>query len=80
MKEDTIMNVLFEGYTDSIGNAGDNVMLSFKRTMAAREYIIKKGIDKERITTNGVGAGNSTASNETEEGRKKNRRVEIKIK
>lgn len=67
------------GHTDSVGNEQYNLTLSDKRSNAVREYLIKKGISKDKLLAKGYGKTEPVATNETEEGRKKNRRVELKI-
>lgn len=67
------------GHTDSVGNEQYNLTLSDKRSNAVREYLIKKGISKDKLLAKGYGKTEPIATNETEEGRKKNRRVELKI-
>ncbi len=71
--------IIIEGYTDSIGTEEYNLKLSRKRADAVANYLIKKGIKKEKIKTIGYGESKPLFSNKTEEGRAKNRRVEIKI-
>lgn len=69
-----------EGYTDSTGAEEKNITLSASRAQDVANYIISKGIAKERIVTiNGYGSKNPIASNLTESGRLSNRRVEITI-
>jgi outer membrane protein OmpA-like peptidoglycan-associated protein len=65
------------GYTDATGTATANKKLSQKRAEKVMEYLISKGVEKERLTVEGYGATNFIADNTTEEGRKENRRVEI---
>lgn len=72
--------VTIEGHTDNIGNAAYNKKLSLKRAKSVRQYMINKfGIDGKRIKTAGYGEDAPIASNNTEEGRQKNRRVEAVI-
>ncbi|MBC6994733.1 OmpA family protein [Neolewinella lacunae] len=66
------------GYTDDIGAAVDNLLLSQKRADAVRYYLISKSIAPARMTSLGKGQTESIASNSTEAGRKLNRRVEIR--
>lgn len=68
-----------EGYTDNTGSAEINNKLSGERANAARDYLIKKGIDSTRIVATGFGPANPVATNDTPEGRKQNRRVEFKL-
>jgi outer membrane protein OmpA-like peptidoglycan-associated protein len=67
-----------EGHTDS--NAGDkyNIKLSQDRAEAVKTYLLSKGIEESRLTALGFGDGKPIATNETSEGRAKNRRVELK--
>jgi outer membrane protein OmpA-like peptidoglycan-associated protein len=64
------------GHTDNQGNAKTNKALSTKRAQACREYLIGKGIDGARIEAHGFGDERPIASNDTEEGRQLNRRIE----
>ena len=65
------------GYTDNTGSNERNMALSLARAKAVAEYLIRKGVKPERITYEGKGAANAIDSNETEEGRSNNRRVEF---
>lgn len=73
------LKIIVIGYTDSIGSDSYNIELSQRRALAVEQYFIRKGISNERITTKGLGKVNPIDVNDTEEGRRKNRRVEIKI-
>jgi outer membrane protein OmpA-like peptidoglycan-associated protein len=64
------------GHTDNVGNPKANKVLSEKRAQACRNYLISKGIDKSRIEAVGYGDQRPMASNDTDEGRQKNRRIE----
>ena len=66
-----------DGYTDNTGNSEHNHKLSFKRAEAAKARLIKDGISGSRITTHGYGEERPIATNDTAEGRAKNRRVEF---
>jgi len=68
------------GHTDAIGSDNYNKILSKKRSKATRDYLIKLGIKPERIIPLGFGESMPVDSNDTEEGRRKNRRVEIHVK
>lgn len=68
-----------DGYTDSTGNSDHNHKLSYKRAEAAKARLIKDGIKGSRITTHGYGEEYPIATNDTAEGRTKNRRVEFKV-
>ena len=65
------------GYTDDIGNDAANQKLSEKRANRIKDYLVVYGVAIDRITTVGRGESNFVASNQTAEGRAKNRRIEI---
>lgn len=67
------------GHTDSLGPASYNLTLSQKRANAVRAYLIAHGVGAARLKSEGYGEFNPIASNETEEGRAQNRRVEFKV-
>jgi len=67
------------GHTDNIGDANFNLVLSKKRAEALKNYLIFKGVDANRLTTFYFGETQPLIDNTTLEGRKKNRRVEMKI-
>jgi OOP family OmpA-OmpF porin len=77
MKGKPDLKVSVEGHTDSIGPDAYNLKLSERRAAAARDYLVTQGIDPSRITTRGFGESKPIASNDTEEGRAENRRVEV---
>ncbi len=66
-----------EGHTDSLGGEDYNSGLSRRRAQAVKVFLSKRGVDQERIESIGRGEGSPVDSNETEAGRKHNRRVEI---
>ena len=68
-----------QGHTDNTGNAEANKNLSEKRAQAVMDYMIKKGVDFQRMTAVGYGQDQPIADNNTKTGRAKNRRVEFKI-
>jgi outer membrane protein OmpA-like peptidoglycan-associated protein len=72
-------NVLIEGHTDNVGSEEYNLELSEKRADAVKDALVAKGIAEERITTKGYGEKYPVASNNTPDGRKQNRRVEVVI-
>mgnify|MGYP000215212026 CR=1 FL=1 len=73
------IKIKIAGHTDNVGSKTFNQNLSEKRAKAVADYLISKGIDKKRIQTIGYGMDKPIASNETEEGRQQNRRVEFII-
>jgi outer membrane protein OmpA-like peptidoglycan-associated protein len=77
MSKYSYVNVLVEGYTDSVGKEDMNLALSLKRADAIKERLVDKEINPQRITTKGYGEQYATADNNTIDGRKQNRRVEI---
>lgn len=72
-------NIVIYGYTDSTGRAEYNLSLSEKRANSVMEYLAANGVEKVRFETKGKGIADPIASNETAEGRSKNRRVEFAI-
>lgn len=72
-------NVIIEGNTDNTGSEELNQKLSEKRAKAVADYVTSLGVSNSRLTTIGKGESNPVASNDTPEGRAKNRRVEIGI-
>jgi OOP family OmpA-OmpF porin len=71
--------IIAVGHTDSIGTEAYNQKLSERRAASVKSYLVSKGIDPNRIYTEGKGELNPIASNKTKEGRAQNRRVEIEI-
>lgn len=72
-------NVLVEGHTDATGADDYNMTLSRNRANAVATYLVDKGVRPARITAVGYGENQPIDSNETEEGRQQNRRVEVAI-
>ena len=71
--------VVVKGYTDSRGSEDYNLQLSERRAESVRNYLVAKQVDPSRITAIGFGESLPVASNDTQEGRRQNRRVEIEI-
>jgi OOP family OmpA-OmpF porin len=71
--------IIAVGHTDAIGSDAYNQKLSVRRAEAVKAYLVSKGIEKNRIYTEGKGEKQPVASNKTKEGRAKNRRVEIEV-
>ena len=78
MNEHTNVNLAIEGYADSQGPSAYNMKLSEKRADFVINYLVKKGIAKDRLVNSFYGETKPAATNKTLEGRAKNRRVEIK--
>ena len=74
---DTLIRV--EGHTDSVGSDKYNMDLSQRRAYAVKDLLTQRGVSPSRIETVGFGKSMPVASNDTEAGRQRNRRVEIKI-
>jgi outer membrane protein OmpA-like peptidoglycan-associated protein len=80
LEEHPGLPVLIEGHTDSQGTPEANQVLSENRANAVKQWLTSNaGIASDRIMTNGYGQSVPVASNDTAEGRQKNRRVEIKL-
>ena len=71
--------VIAIGHTDSIGSDAYNQKLSVRRAESVKAYLISKGVEPNRIYTEGKGEKQPVASNKTKDGRQKNRRVEIEV-
>lgn len=79
MRVNPTMVIEVGGHTDNVGDDTSNMKLSHERARAVREYLIGGGISSERVQAKGYGELNPVASNDTEEGRKANRRTEFII-
>ncbi len=73
------MNIHVEGHTDNIGTSEYNLDLSLRRATAVRDFLVSQGVAAERLSVEGLGFARPVAGNETEEGRQKNRRVDLVI-
>jgi outer membrane protein OmpA-like peptidoglycan-associated protein/tetratricopeptide (TPR) repeat protein len=73
------MKIQISGYTDNIGTIEANKALSEKRAKACVHYLVKKGIEKNRLSFKGYGFLHPLSHNHTPEGRSKNRRVEFEV-
>ena len=71
--------IIAVGHTDSVGSDAYNQKLSVRRSEAVKAYLVAKGIEKNRVYTEGKGKKQPVADNKTAEGRAKNRRVEIEV-
>ena len=71
--------IIAVGHTDSVGSNAYNQRLSVRRAESVKAYLVSKGIERNRIYTEGKGESQPVADNRTAEGRAKNRRVEIEV-
>ena len=79
LKDNASVKIEVGGYTDNVGTPAHNQTLSTNRAKAVYDYLLTNGIGKERLSYKGYGEKQPIASNETEEGRAKNRRTEFKV-
>jgi outer membrane protein OmpA-like peptidoglycan-associated protein len=73
------MNVIIEGHTDAIGSEEYNLELSKRRAQAVYDFLVSQDVNAERLTAEGYGESRPVADNDTDEGRQKNRRVDLVI-
>lgn len=73
------IRIRVEGHTDARGDDDSNQALAQRRAEAVRRYLVRKGVAPQRLETLARGASRPAASNETEEGRARNRRVELVV-
>jgi len=79
VKDINLEVIIAVGHTDSVGADTYNQKLSVRRAEAVKAYLVSKGIEKNRVYTEGKGEKQPVADNKTSEGRAKNRRVEIEV-
>jgi len=79
LRDNADIKIEIGGHTDNVGKAATNLKLSEARAKAVANYIIQKGIGKERVVAKGYGLTKPVASNATKEGKAQNRRVEFTI-
>lgn len=79
LKENSTVKIEISGHTDNQGNAASNQTLSQNRAKAVFDYLVKEGIAATRLVSKGYGQTQPVAKNDTEEGRAKNRRTEVKV-
>ena len=73
------LNVQIIGHTDNVGTAANNLTLSKNRAAAVSKYLVEKGIDSKRINSKGLGESKPIATNDTDQGRQRNRRTEVVV-
>ena len=79
LKEKPAIKVTLLGHTDDIGSEAYNKKLSKERADTAAQYLIKNGITNNRITTKGAGESSPLVANDSDQGRARNRRIEMKF-
>ena len=79
LKDNPAVKLEIQGYTDNSGSLASNQKLSQQRANSVVNYLIKNGIEKDRLTAKGFGPANPVADNKTAEGKAQNRRVEMKV-
>jgi len=79
LKDNPEIKVEIRGYTDNVGTDESNQKLSERRAVTVRDYLIKGGIEANRLTAVGFGKSNPIGDNNTDIGKAKNRRIEFKI-
>ncbi len=79
LKENANLKVAVEGHTDAKGTDEYNLKLSDRRAAAVEAFLVKEGVAESRLSTRGLGESQAVASNDTDDGRAQNRRVELKV-
>ncbi len=79
MKKDLTAKFILNGHSSQEGSAAHNMSLSVDRANSVKSYLINAGVPSANLSIKGYGATKPIASNDTEEGRSKNRRVEFKL-
>jgi OOP family OmpA-OmpF porin len=79
LKDVNLEVIIAVGHTDSVGSEAYNQKLSIRRAEAVKAYLVSKGIETNRVYTEGKGKTQPVAENKTSAGRAKNRRVEIEV-
>lgn len=79
LKQNPNMKIEIAGHTDNIGSDEYNLRLSQNRANAVKEYLVNKGISPDRIIAKGYGKSSPLESNDTEIGRARNRRTEVRV-
>ncbi|MSS76458.1 MAG: OmpA family protein [Methyloglobulus sp.] len=73
------VNIKIGGYTANTGKANANKKLSNSRAIAVKKAIVAKGVKTDRMDAEGYGSDHPVASNDTEEGRQQNRRIDVRV-
>lgn len=73
------LNLQIEGYTDSVGSDQFNQTLSEQRANAVRDYLVQNGVVDSAVTAKGFGKADPVATNDTADGRQRNRRVQLVV-
>lgn len=79
LNDNLTLKISIEGHTDNIGSEADNLILSENRSKAVFDYLVKRGIGIDRMSYKGFGESVPIESNDTEDGRARNRRTEFVI-
>jgi outer membrane protein OmpA-like peptidoglycan-associated protein len=79
MKDNPAIKVMIKGHTDNVGNASANLTLSNNRAKSVVAYLVSKGIVAARLSSKGYGASQPVATNDSEEGKARNRRTELVV-
>jgi outer membrane protein OmpA-like peptidoglycan-associated protein len=79
LKAEGTITIVCEGHTDSRGTDEYNQKLSQRRAQSVKEYLVKGGVPADRIKVEGLGESKPVASNDTDDGRAQNRRVELRV-
>ncbi|HEX4481066.1 MAG TPA: OmpA family protein [Rudaea sp.] len=79
LNDDPRSTISIEGHTDSTGSPQHNTNLSLARAESVKSYLVSRGVNPSRVTTQGLGQDYPVASNATEAGRQQNRRVEVVV-
>ena len=77
LKSAPTLKISIEGHTDNVGNAASNLKLSEARAKSVMEAVVKAGIAKDRLSSKGLGQTTPIADNRSDDGKAKNRRVEL---
>ncbi|HWT69798.1 MAG TPA: OmpA family protein [Pseudomonas sp.] len=79
LEDDSVVSIKVVGHTDSVGSDAYNQGLSERRASSVAQYLLSQGVAPAKVTSEGKGESQPVADNDTDEGRAKNRRVELHI-